>query len=71
VQRDDGQFDSGEVETLPDGSISIPLLEEQVVLTKRVVVRERIIVRKGVEMERKRIDSEIRRERIELEEPGT
>jgi hypothetical protein len=41
----DGE-DSGEVEILPDGSVSIPLLEEQVVMTKRVLVRERIIVRK-------------------------
>jgi stress response protein YsnF len=41
----DGE-DSGEVEILPDGSVSIPLIEEQVILTKRVIVRERIIVRK-------------------------
>jgi PRC-barrel domain/Domain of unknown function (DUF2382) len=38
--------DSGEIEILPDGSVSIPLLEEQVVMTKRVLVRERMIVRK-------------------------
>ena len=38
--------DSGQVEILADGSVSIPLLEEQVVVTKRVVVRERIVVRK-------------------------
>ena len=41
----DGE-DSGQVEILPDGSVSIPLIEEQVILTKRVIVRERIIVRK-------------------------
>jgi hypothetical protein len=41
----DGE-DSGEVEILPDGSVSIPLLEEQVIMTKRLIVRERIIVRK-------------------------
>ena len=35
--------DSGEIETLPDGSVSIPVLEEELVVTKRVVVRERII----------------------------
>jgi hypothetical protein len=38
--------DSGQIEILADGSVSIPLLEEQVVKTKRAVVRERIIVRK-------------------------
>ena len=36
---DDVDADSGEVETLPDGSISIPVFEEQLVITKRLVVR--------------------------------
>jgi hypothetical protein len=38
--------DSGRVETLPDGSISIPVLEEQVVVSTRTVVRERLVVRR-------------------------
>jgi stress response protein YsnF len=60
-------FDSGEIETLPDGSISIPVLEEELVVTKRVIVRERIIVRRNVVTERRRIDAELRRERVEFE----
>src|SRR5690348_6838687 len=59
--------DSGEVETLPDGSISIPVLEEQLVVTRRVVVRERIIVRRVVETRTERIEGELRRERVEVE----
>ena len=59
--------DSGEIETLPDGSVSIPILEEELVVTKRIVVRERVIVRKRTETEQRRVVAELRRERIELE----
>src|SRR5829696_1278768 len=38
--------DSGEVETLPDGSISIPVFEEQLIVEKRLVVVERVVLRK-------------------------
>jgi uncharacterized protein (TIGR02271 family) len=58
--------DSGEVETLPDGSISVPVLEEELVVTKRVVVRERVIVRKRTTTERRRIEAELRKERVDL-----
>jgi uncharacterized protein (TIGR02271 family) len=59
--------DSGEIETLPDGSISIPLLEEELVVTKRVVVRERIVVRKETEVEARAVRAELRRERLDIE----
>jgi uncharacterized protein (TIGR02271 family) len=38
--------DSGQVETLPDGSVSIPVFEERLVIEKRLVVTERVIIRK-------------------------
>ena len=59
--------DSGEVETLPDGSISIPILEEELVISKRTVVRERVIVRKRTETEHRRVDAELRKERVEID----
>lgn len=59
-------YDSGEVETLPDGSISIPILEEELVVTKRVVVRERLIVHKDSEVEHRAVGAELRRERVEV-----
>jgi uncharacterized protein (TIGR02271 family) len=59
--------DSGEVETLPDGSISIPVLEEELVVTKRTVVRERIVIRKEVVTEQQRVEAELRRERVDVE----
>jgi uncharacterized protein (TIGR02271 family) len=59
--------DSGEIETLPDGSISIPILEEQLVITKRLVVRERVIVRKTVTTHHRVVEADLRRERISVE----
>ena len=59
--------DSGEVETLPDGSISIPVLEEELVVTKRTVVRERIVVRKRTEVEPQTVEAELGREHVEVD----
>ncbi|MBA2476247.1 MAG: DUF2382 domain-containing protein [Actinobacteria bacterium] len=59
--------DSGEIETLEDGSVSIPLLEERLVVTKEIVVRERVILRKRTVIARERIETELRRERLELD----
>ena len=65
-----GERDSGEIETLPDGSVSIPLFEEQLVVTKRLVVRERIVISKRTTIDEQRVDAELRRERVELESHG-
>ena len=65
-----GEQDSGEVETLPDGSISIPVFEEELVVTKRLVVRERVVVRKRTEVEDRRLEAELRKERVEIELTG-
>ena len=59
--------DSGEVEVLPDGSVSIPVFQEELVIEKRLVVRERVIVRKHTVTEDRRIEADLRRERIEVE----
>ena len=67
---DDVETDSGEVETLPDGSISIPVFEEQLVITKRLVVRERVIVRKHTVYEEQVVSADLRRERLEVEAVG-
>jgi stress response protein YsnF len=58
--------DSGEIETLPDGSLSIPILEEELVITKRVVVRERIIIRKQIQKEQMLVEADLRRERVSI-----
>jgi uncharacterized protein (TIGR02271 family) len=59
--------DSGEIETLPDGSVSIPVFEEQLVVQKRLVVRERIIIRKEVVTEQQQVTADLKRERVEID----
>ncbi|MBA2475139.1 MAG: YsnF/AvaK domain-containing protein [Actinobacteria bacterium] len=59
--------DSGRIEHLPDGAISIPVYEEQLVVTKRIVLKERVIVRKQVVSVQERVQDEIRKERVELD----
>jgi uncharacterized protein (TIGR02271 family) len=65
-----GSEDSGEIETLPDGSISIPVFEEELVISRRLVVRERIVVTKQTVYQPERIREEVRRERVEVERSG-
>jgi stress response protein YsnF len=64
------RYDSGEVEVLEDGALSIPVLEEEAVVTKRWVVRERIIVRKGVTTERHTVNETVRREVVDIDGSG-
>lgn len=59
--------DSGEIETLPDGSVSVPVFEERVVVTKELVVRERIIVRKRTVSEQYRVEADLRSEHVEVD----
>ena len=62
--------DSGEVETLEDGSVSIPIFEEVLVVTKRLVVRERVIVRKRTVVDEYRLQTDLRREHATVETDG-
>lgn len=59
--------DSGEVEVLPDGSVSVPVFEEVLVIEKRLVVRERATVRKRTVSEDQRVEADLRRERVDIE----
>jgi uncharacterized protein (TIGR02271 family) len=63
--------DSGEIETLADGSLSIPVFAEEVIITKRTVLKERVVIRKSTITETERIKLDLRRERISIEaDPG-
>ncbi len=64
------EADSGEIETLPDGSVSIPVFEERLVVRKEIVVRERVILRKRTVTEHERVQAELRKERVEIETSG-
>ena len=59
--------DSQRIETLADGSLSIPVFEEELVVTKRVVLKERIVLRKRIETVTEKVVDELRRERIEID----
>ena len=65
VPVEDG--DPGGILDLPDGGLSIPVYEEQLVVTKRVVLKERVVIRKEVVAERQRIETELLKERVEIE----
>ena len=52
---------------MPDGSVSVPVFEEEIVITKRLVVRERIVIRKTTTSEVQRVEEEVRKERVEVE----
>jgi uncharacterized protein (TIGR02271 family) len=59
--------DSGEVITLDDGSVSIPVFEEVLVVTKKLVVRERVIVRKHTVVDEHVLQTELRREHVTVD----
>jgi uncharacterized protein (TIGR02271 family) len=61
------EADSGEIEFLPDGSVSIPIIEEELVIEKRAIVRERIIVRKRIETRHEQVDATLRKERVDAD----
>lgn len=65
VPVEDG--DTGEVFTLPDGSISIPVLEERLVVRKQIVVIERVLLGKRVTTEERLLRAELRSQRIRLD----
>lgn len=62
--------DAGEVEVLPDGSVSIPVFAEELVVEKRLVVRERVVIRKRTETEERRVEAELRKERVDIGREG-
>ena len=59
--------DSGEIEVLPDGSVSIPLFDEELVVTRRQVLRERVIVRKEMVTDWQTVEAVLRREHVAFE----
>lgn len=59
--------DSGAIETLADGTVSIPVLEERLVVQKRLVVTERILVRKRVEMRDQQVTEALKREVVSVD----
>ncbi|HZG36744.1 MAG TPA: DUF2382 domain-containing protein [Gaiellaceae bacterium] len=59
--------DAGGICTLDDGTISIPVYEERLVVTKQIVLKERILIRKKLETISERVRDELRREQVEID----
>jgi len=49
------------------GTVSIPVLEEQLVIQKRLVVTERLLVRKRVETREQRVTADLTREVVSVD----
>lgn len=58
-----------EVRTV-DGEMLIPIVEEELVVTKRLVVREVMAVKRQEIVEEETVEADLRRERIEVREEG-
>lgn len=63
--------DDGQTRVLPDGSVSMAVLEERVVVRTETVVAERITLRKFVNRETRSVDAEVRSERVEIDDSET
>jgi uncharacterized protein (TIGR02271 family) len=64
--------DDGEIHELSDGTLSIPIFEEQIVISRRTVVRERLLLRRQIIAETVEVNEEVRREQFDLSaEDGT
>ena len=61
------ETDTGEVITLPDGSVSVPVFEEVLVVSKKLVVRERVVIRKHTVYEDEVVETELRREEVDVD----
>jgi uncharacterized protein (TIGR02271 family) len=59
--------DSGMVETLPDGSVSVPVFEERLVIRREVFVRERVIVQKRARTATETVRATLRREEVDVD----
>jgi uncharacterized protein (TIGR02271 family) len=59
--------DDGQVHTEADGSVSVPVLAEEVVVTTRWVVRERVVLRKARVTETREVAADLRSEHVRVE----
>jgi uncharacterized protein (TIGR02271 family) len=53
---------------IPDDAIRIPIVEEEIVVEKRPVVREELIVRKHLVQDTELVETDVRRERVDIDD---
>jgi len=70
VEVPEGAEDSGQVETTPDGDLSVPVVEERLFVVRRPVVTKRVIVRRvSRPAGRRPVEGELRAQRVIVEDP--
>lgn len=52
---------------IEDGEIRVPVMEEEVVATKRAVVKEEVVIRKEAVQDEKIVEADLRKERIDID----
>jgi uncharacterized protein (TIGR02271 family) len=70
-RRPVGSDTPGDVATIGEAEVRIPLMEEELVVDKRAVVKEELVVGKRVVEERDVVEAEIRKEQFDIENPST
>jgi uncharacterized protein (TIGR02271 family) len=70
-RRPVGSDTPGDVASIGEAEIRIPLMEEELVVEKRAVVKEELVVGKRVVEERDVVEAEIRKEQFDIENPST
>lgn len=62
--------DSGRIEVLDDGSVSIPIYAEELVVTRRTVLKERVIIKKELTSRIEQVTAELRQEHVAIDTEG-
>jgi uncharacterized protein (TIGR02271 family) len=70
VEVPEGAEDSGQVETTPEGDLSVPVVEERLFVVRRPVVTKRVIVRRvSRPAGRRPVEGDLRAQRVIVEDP--
>jgi uncharacterized protein (TIGR02271 family) len=54
-----------------EGEVRVPIMEEEVVVEKRPVVKEEVVIKKRAVEETEQVETELKKERIDVDESGT
>ncbi|CAA9494572.1 MAG: hypothetical protein AVDCRST_MAG25-3587 [uncultured Rubrobacteraceae bacterium] len=60
--------DEGAPGQIGDGEVSIPVVEEEVVVSKRPVVKEELRIKKAVVEEEEIVEADVRKEEVEIDD---
>lgn len=70
-RRPVGTDTPGDVATIGEAEVRIPLMEEELVVEKRPVVKEELVVSKRVVEEEEVVEAEVRKEQFDIDNPSS